>query len=131
MRAVALDTNAYANFKRGDRSLVEQLSRAERVYIPVPVLAELRVGFRGGSKEAPNLDELEQFLASPRVSISPLGEQTAILYAEIFGTLRRNGTPIPLNDVWIAASAMETGSILLSADSHFSHIAGLLLNVPL
>jgi len=95
------------------------------------VLAELRIGFRGGSKEARNLDELEQFLSSPRVEICSLTEQTAILYAEIFGTLQRKGTPIPLNDVWIAASAMEQGAILLSADTHFTRIDGLLLNIPL
>jgi len=131
MKTVALDTNAYAGFKRGLVDVVVQLARAERILISVPVLAELRIGFRGGSKEARNLDELEQFLSSPRVEICSLTEQTAILYAEIFGTLQRKGTPIPLNDVWIAASAMEQGAILLSADTHFTRIDGLLLNIPL
>ncbi len=131
MKTVALDTNAYSGFKRGLVEVVNQLARAERILIPVPVLAELRIGFRGGSREARNLDELEQFLSSPRVEICSLTEQTAILYAEIFGTLQRKGTPIPLNDVWIAASAMEQGAILLSADTHFSRIDGLLLNIPL
>jgi len=131
MKTVALDTNAYSGFKRGLVDVVVQLARAERILISVPVLAELRIGFRGGSKEARNLDELEQFLSSPRVEICSLTEQTAILYAEIFGTLQRKGTPIPLNDVWIAASAMEQGAILLSADTHFTRIDGLLLNIPL
>jgi len=131
MKTVALDTNAYSGFKRGLAEVVDQLAKAERILMPVPVLAELRIGFRGGSKEARNLDELEQFLSSPRVEICSLTEQTAILYAEIFGTLQRKGTPIPLNDVWIAASAMEQGAILLSADTHFTRIDGLLLNIPL
>jgi len=131
MKTVALDTNAYSGFKRGLVEVVDKLARAERILISVPVLAELRIGFRGGSKEARNLDELEQFLSSPRVEICSLTEQTAILYAEIFGTLQRKGTPIPLNDVWIAASAMEQGAILLSADTHFTRIDGLLLNIPL
>jgi len=131
MKTVALDTNAYSGFKRGLVAVVDQLARAERILIPVPVLAELRIGFRGGSKEARNLDELEQFLGSPRVEICSLTEQTAILYAEIFGTLRRKGTPIPLNDVWIAASMMEQGAIFISADTHFTRIDGLLLNIPL
>jgi tRNA(fMet)-specific endonuclease VapC len=131
MKTVALDTNAYSGFKRGFVEVVDQLARAERILIPVPVLAELRIGFRGGNNEARNLDELEQFRSSPRVEICSLTEQTAILYAEIFGTLQRKGTPIPLNNVWIAASAMEQGAILLSADTHFTRIDGLLLNVPL
>ena len=131
MKTLALDTNAYSGFKRGQAELAEQLARAERILIPVPVLAELRIGFRGGNKEKRNLDELEQFLSSPRVEICTLTEQTAILYAEIFGGLQRRGTPIPLNDIWIAASAMEQGAILLSADIHFARIDGLLLNIPL
>ena len=131
MKTLALDTNAYSGFKRGLVEVVDQLARAERILFPVPVLAELRIGFRGGSREALNLDELEQFLCSPRVEICSLTEQTAILYAEIFGTLQRKGTPIPLNDVWIAASAMEQGAILLSADAHFAWLDGLLLNIPL
>ncbi len=131
MKTLALDTNAYSGFKRGQLEVVDQLARAEHILIPVPVLAELRIGFRGGSKEAFNLDELEQFLSSPRVEICSLTEQTAILYAEIFGTLQRKGTPIPLNNIWIAAAAMEQGAILLSADVHFTRIDGLLLNVPL
>jgi tRNA(fMet)-specific endonuclease VapC len=131
MKTLALDTNAYSRFKRGEAGLVDELGRAERILISVPVLAKLRIGFRGGSRETVNLDELEQFLSSPRVEICPMTEQTAILYAEIFGTLQRKGTPIPLNDIWIAASAMEQGAILLSADTHFARIDGLLLNIPL
>ncbi len=128
MKSVTLDTNAYSNFKRGLERVVEWLARAERVLVPVPVLAELRVGFRGGAKEERNLLELEAFLSSPRVSVSELGEHTAILFAEIHGVLKRKGTPIPINDVWIAASAMEHGSVLLSDDEHFKHVEGLLLN---
>jgi tRNA(fMet)-specific endonuclease VapC len=131
MKTLALDTNAYSGFKHGKAEVVDQLERAERILVPVPVLAELRIGFRGGSREALNLDELEQFLSSPRVELCSLTEQTAILYAEIFGTLQRKGKPIPLNDIWIAASAMEHGAILLSADAHFTWIDGLLLNIQL
>lgn len=131
MKTLALDTNAYSGFKHGKAEVVDQLERAERILIPIPVLAELRIGFRGGTREALNLDELEQFLSSPRVELCSLTEQTAILYAEIFGTLQRKGKPIPLNDIWIAASAMEQGAILLSAEAHFTWIDGLLLNIPL
>lgn len=131
MKTLSLDTNAYSDFKRGLPSVIEALARADRILVPIPVLAELRVGFRGGHKEQQNLLELEQFLSSPRVSLSTLGEQTAILFAEIYGTLKKRGTPIPLNDVWIAASSLEHGAILLSADNHFSQVEGLLRNIPM
>lgn len=130
MKTIALDTNEYAAFKRGDAATADRLARSDRIVIPLPVLAELRVGFRGGSREERNLDELEQFLSSPRVEVPPMTEQTSILYAELFGTLKRKGTPIPLNDIWIAAVSIEQGAILLSRDIHFSNIEGLPLNIP-
>lgn len=129
MITVALDTCEYAAFKRGDAKAVELIARAERISVPLPVLAELRVGFRGGSREAQNLDELERFLSSSRVDVPPMTEQTAILYAEIFGTLKNKGTPIPINDIWIAAVALEQGAILYSSDEHFARIEGLPLNL--
>jgi tRNA(fMet)-specific endonuclease VapC len=129
MKTIALDTNEYAAFKRGDADVKDVLSRADRIVIPLPVLAELRVGFRGGNREEQNLDELERFLSSPRVEIPPMTEQTAILYAEIFGSLKGKGTPIPINDVWIAAITLEQGAILFSRDAHFSLIEGLPLNL--
>lgn len=131
MIAIALDTSEYAAFKRGDATATERIARADLIIVPLPVLAELRVGFRGGSREAQNLDELERFFSSPRVEVPSMTEQTAILYAEIFGTLKRKGTPIPINDVWIAAVALEHGAILYSRDGHFATIEGLPLNVAL
>jgi tRNA(fMet)-specific endonuclease VapC len=121
-----IDTNAYSGFMRGDKATVEALARAEQILIPVPVLGELRVGFRGGSREAKNLLELEEFLESPRVSVQPMGEETAIRYAEIYASLRSAGTSIPTNDLWIAASTLETGSILLSHDAHFDLVPGII-----
>lgn len=121
-----LDTNAYSSFKRGDEKTVELLSRADELLIPPSVLGELRAGFRSGRREAENLKELETFLSSPRVHVPPLGEATAIFYAEIHGALRAAGKPIPTNDLWIAAAALETGSLLLSADAHFEAVAGLI-----
>ena len=122
---VMLDTNAYSAFKRGDATIVESLSKADEILIPTPVLGELRSGFRAGTREAANLKELEAFLASPRVRVHPLGEETAIFYAEVHGALRAAGTPIPTNDLWIAAAALETGSVLLTRDAHFDSVAGL------
>lgn len=131
MITIALDTCEYAAFKRGDAMAIDRIARADRIIVPLPVLAELRLGFRGGNREARNLDELERFLSSPRVVVPPMMEQTAILYSEIFGNLKNKGTPIPVNDVWIAAVALEQGAILYSRDEHFSCIDGLPLNLPL
>jgi len=131
MITIALDTNEYAAFKRGETAAKELIARADLIVLPLPVLAELRLGFRGGNREGQNLDELERFLSSPRVEIPPMTEQTAILYSEIFGTLKRKGTPVPINDVWIAAVALERGAILYSRDAHFSLIDGLPLNLAL
>ena len=86
----------------------------------VAVLAELRVGFKAGSREKINLLELEDFLASPRVSVPAMSEQTARFYAETFTGLKEKGKPIPLNDVWIAACTLEAGAILISYDAHFT-----------
>ena len=81
---------------------------------------------RRGVSENANLLELEEFLASPRVSVHSLGEETAIFYAEIYMSLRAAGKPIPTNDLWIAAATLETGSILLSGDVHFDAVRGLI-----
>ena len=123
---IMLDTSAYSAFKCGDPATVESLSGADEILVPAPALAELRAGFRSGSREAANLTELEAFLASPRVRVHALGEATAIFCAEIHGALRAAGKPIPTNDLWIAAAALETGSILVTRDHHFDSVAGLL-----
>jgi tRNA(fMet)-specific endonuclease VapC len=121
-----LDTNAYSGFKRGDREIVELIARADEVLITPIVLGELRAGFSGGNRENANLLELEEFIASPRASVVPIGEETAIFYSEIYATLWTQGKPIPTNDLWIAASTLETGSILISRDIHFDTVGGLI-----
>ncbi len=123
---VMLDTNAYSGFMRGIPEVVETLAHADEILVPVIVLGELRSGFRAGNREKSNLLELEEFLASPRVAIHTIQEETSIFYAEIFNGLRSRGTPIPTNDLWIAASALETGSILVSRDTHFDLVPGLI-----
>jgi len=123
---VMIDTNAYSSFKRGSRDTIEALAKADEILVPAIVLGELRAGFHGGNRENDNLLELEEFLASPRVSVHSLGEETAIFYAEIYASLRAAGKPIPTNDLWIAAATLETGSILLSGDAHFDAVRGLI-----
>lgn len=123
---IMLDTNAYSGFKRGDKEIIDMIACADEVLITPIVLGELRTGFRGGNRENANLLELEEFITTPRVSVAPIGEETALFYSEIFSTLRSKGKPIPTNDLWIAASTLETGSILVSRDTHFDTVAGLI-----
>lgn len=95
------------------------------------VLGELLGGFAAGSREAVNRQELQQFLASPRVKVLILDEQTADNYALVYAELRRQGKPIPTNDMWIAAHALQHNLALFSYDSHFQNVGGLLVGTTL
>jgi tRNA(fMet)-specific endonuclease VapC len=119
---ILLDTSAYSAFKRGHRDIQLRIQDAEQIQVNPVVLGELRSGFLKGSRLRDNLHELAQFLESPRVSIASIDDETAERYAVIVDTLRRAGTPIPTNDIWIAASAMQYGSILQTTDPHFQAV---------
>jgi tRNA(fMet)-specific endonuclease VapC len=125
MRAILLDTNAYTAFMLGAAEVVDVVAHADRLYLNSIVLGELLGGFDAGTREPTNRAELARFLASPRVEVLPITADTADSYALIYAGLRRKGHPIPTNDLWIAASAMERGAALLTRDAHFSHIDGL------
>lgn len=125
MRPILLDTNAYTAFMLGSAEVVEVLAHAERLYLNSIVLGELLGGFAAGTREAKNRAELARFLDSPRVDVLSVTTQTADSYALVYAGLRRKGHPIPTNDLWIAASAMEHGAALLTRDAHFSQIDGL------
>jgi predicted nucleic acid-binding protein len=120
--AICLDTSAYSAFKRGRTAAVEAVASADRIVLPAVVLGELVAGFRAGAREAANREELRRFLASPRVSRAGVDEETAERYAEILLHLRKKGTPIPTNDVWIAAVAMQHGLVLHTTDPHFDSV---------
>ena len=125
MRAILLDTNAYTAFMLGAAEVVDVVAHADRLYLNSIVLGELLGGFAAGTREPTNRAELARFLNSPRVEVLPITADTADSYALIYAGLRRKGHPIPTNDLWIAASAMEHGAALLTRDAHFSHIDGL------
>jgi tRNA(fMet)-specific endonuclease VapC len=122
---VAVDTNAYAAFKRGQAEALAVLRAAPDILISTIVLGELLAGFAAGSREARNREELAQFISTPRVRVAHVSEVTADSYALTYAQLRRKGKPIPTNDLWIAASALEHGAALLTFDAHFSAIDGL------
>lgn len=123
MSRYCIDTSAYSHFKRGDPRVVELIDGAEWLGMPTIVLGELRVGFLLGGRQKVNEAELREFLANPVVDVSGVDAEVSRHYAEIVVDLRRAGTPIPTNDIWIAAIAAREGALLLSYDNHFNAIS--------
>ena len=126
---ILLDTSAYVGFKRNDADLVEMITAAERVLFSSIVLGELLFGFRSGTRFKKNLTELNLFLAHDAVEMVSVGKITADRYSRIAAQLKRQGTPIPTNDIWIAAHTMEHGAELITTDAHFEKISGLVYHV--
>ena len=124
---IALDSNAYSNAARGNGRLVKLLESADEIWLPVIVLAELRAGFMHGAQNNMNESKLIQFLASPRVQILHVNEQTTHHYARLFAFLRGQGTPVPTNDLWIAALVLQHDLPLVTEDAHFKKIPQVLL----
>lgn len=122
---IALDTNAYSDGARGVPRVVDVLRTADRIYMPFVVLGELRAGFRGGSRGRKNEGVLASFLGSSRVHPLLADEQTTHHYADLFGYLRARGTPVPTNDLWIAALAMQHDLLLVTRDAHFAKLPQL------
>lgn len=127
MNSILLDTNAYTGYLTGDKQVLEFLAEADIVYISVFVAGELYAGFRGGSKYRENIINLDSFVNKPRVEFLNANRTTADIFGQIKETLKVAGTPLPINDIWIAAHALETGSVLLTYDKYFAKIQGLRL----
>jgi len=119
---VALDTNAYSEFMRGESTRVRVVRSARRLFLPLIVLGELRAGFAAGNRESDNSANLQRFLNSARVSVLLPDEQTTHHYAQIHLQLRQQGLAIPTNDLWIAALTIQHGLILCTSDAHFKHL---------
>lgn len=123
MSAYCLDTSAYSHFRRGHAELVTLVDRADWIGVPTVTMGELRTGFRLGARRERNESELEEFLANPVVEILMVDAEATRHYAEIVADLRRAGTPLPTNDIWIAATAARHGAAVLTCDQHFERIA--------
>ena len=122
---ILLDSNAYSAFMRGNHEVRDLIRDAEEALFSAVVVGELLYGFRQGARFEQNLAELRSFLERPYVSLIPVGPVTADRYSRVMTALRAKGRPIPTNDVWIAAHAMETGADLVSAEGHFEHVDGI------
>jgi tRNA(fMet)-specific endonuclease VapC len=114
-----LDTSAYSQFKRGEPEVTALVERADWIGVPSIVIGELLVGFLPGRLRDRNEEELAAFLSHRVVDEIPVDRDVARIYAEIVTTLRRAGTPIPTNDIWIAAAGARAGAPIVTFDDHF------------
>jgi tRNA(fMet)-specific endonuclease VapC len=119
---IAIDTNRYVDFARGVPAAVDWLRRADEILVPFVVVGELRAGFAGGGRTGENEARLVRFLDSRRVDVVFADEDTTHHYARLFHQLRRQGTPIPTNDLWIAALVVQHQAHLFARDAHFDHL---------
>lgn len=123
---VALDANRLTDLFQGDAELADRLGGCDEVFIPLIVLAEIKAGFYGGSQQHRNENLLQRMLAKRTVGILVPARETAEHYARLFVQLKRAGTPVPDNDLWIAALVLEHDLLLITRDRHFERIPQLL-----
>ena len=122
---LVLDTSAYSHLRAGDSRVRDYVAAAEIVVMPATVLGELYGAFELGTRGRENRVALGEFLAEPFVMVAPATATVARHYGRLYAALRRAGTPIPVNDMWIAATAIEQGGCLLTFDRDFERVAGL------
>ena len=126
---IALDANAYSDWKRGLR-WIDEISTADEVHVSATVIGELCYGFACGNRELVNVADLEVFLSEPAVVVNRVTDSTARHYAVLKKFLRLQGTPLPENDIWIAATCVEHGTMLLTRDRHFECLPQLRVMWP-
>lgn len=130
MNKILADTNIYSWAMKGDSAVISALQEATQIGITSISMGELLSGFKAGNQEMKNRKELNIFLDSPRVVYYSVDEGTAEYYSSILNQLKKQGTPIPTNDIWIAAVAFQHGLKMVTKDNHFTHIEGLLMIMP-
>lgn len=124
---VMLDTSAYSAYLKGNAEVKQALQEADEIYLNPVVLGELYAGFARGGREKKNRDILREFLASTRVQVVVIDEETAQRYTAIITYLWSKGTPIPTSDIWIAATAMQYGLKLITTDSHYRNVPQIIV----
>jgi tRNA(fMet)-specific endonuclease VapC len=122
---LVLDTSAYMHFRHGHEVVLDIMAGAGVIHLPTTVLGELEAGFELGTRIKENRIVLGQFLEEPFVTVLPVTPAVARHYGRIFAQLRRAGTPIPTNDIWIAASVVDCGGHLLTFDQDYQRIETL------
>lgn len=103
------------------------LGRSEEVWIPLIVLGEVKAGYQAGSRSAHNEAMLRRFLDRETVGVLLPDRETAEYYARLYSQLKRAGTPVPANDLWIASIVLQHNLTLITRDRHFQQIPQLIL----
>lgn len=119
---IAIDTNRYVDLCKGVAETVEILEEADAIVLPFVVLAELRAGFLLGRRQVENERALHRLLLKDGVQVVYADDQTTHHYASVYRQLRRQGTPIPTNDMWLAALVLQHNVALHARDRHFDHL---------
>jgi tRNA(fMet)-specific endonuclease VapC len=119
---IALDTNRYVDLCKGEPETLSLLEEADQVLLPFVVVGELRAGFAHGRRPAENERTLRRFLLKDGVSVLFADDQTTHHYAAIFRQLRKQRTPIPTNDMWLAAIVLQHNLALHARDRHFDQL---------
>lgn len=121
---VALDTSVAVRFLNGDQSVVSHVLSLPMVILPTVVIGELLFGAENSRRSLQNISRYLEFIKT--CQSVPLGQETAVIYAKTRLALKRKGRPIPMNDVWIAAQCLEHNWCLITDDSDFSYVDGLI-----
>ncbi len=127
VRRLVLDTSAFSRMRAGHQLVLDLVAGADVVFMPTTVLGELHAGFELGQRTRENRLALSDFLGEPTVTVLEIGIEIARRYGELFAQLRKAGTPLPVNDIWIAATTMDCAGHLLTFDTHFQKVPGLSL----
>lgn len=123
MKPLLIDTNVLIKFFQGDEEIAKNISRYEKVIVPTIVIGEYKAGVDSDTRVGRvQMSMLESFLEDASVKVVDVTESIADTYARIFRVLKKNGTPIPQNDVWIAACAIAKGAVVYSFDGHFANV---------
>ena len=122
MRRLVLDTNVLIAFLRDPESFATRFSAYDLILLPPVVLGEFRAGLFNTKAGRENREALDAFLQNPAVKVCPMTDSTSLVYAKVFQSLRRAGTLVPTNDIWIAAAALESGAALATDDRHFAAV---------
>ncbi|MEX0670132.1 MAG: type II toxin-antitoxin system VapC family toxin [Pirellulales bacterium] len=130
MIRLCVDTTAYSRLMRGQAGVQQRLEQVDEILVPVTVLGELYAGFHGGKRADENRAILAGFCSQPGVVVVDTTDSVSQRYAAIVAALKQAGQPIPTNDIWIAAAALENGGRIIAYDSHFSVVPGLLVEAP-
>ena len=126
---ILLDTSAYIAFLKGHPEIKQTIQKADEINLNPVVVGELLAGFMKGRRAAQNREILKEFMGSPRVRLMAIDEETSERYASIFNYLREKGTPIPTNDLWIAATAMQYGLRVVTTDRHFQQVPQVMAEI--